>query len=77
MDSVRTPDERFVDLPDHPFAANYVTVGAGLHMHYVDAGPAAGRPVLLRRGQLVTRPPGAGTPCCRRRRPVRPASPTS
>ena len=26
MKSLRTPDERFADLPDHPFAPNYVEI---------------------------------------------------
>ncbi len=51
MDSVRTPDERFADLPDWPFEAHYATVGPDLRMHYVDAGPGGGRPVLLLHGQ--------------------------
>jgi haloalkane dehalogenase len=48
MEILRTPDERFHDLPGYPFAPHYVEVG-GLRMHYVDEG--AGRPVLLLHGE--------------------------
>ena len=48
MDIVRTPDERFRDLPGYPFAPHYVDVG-GLRMHYVDEGQ--GEPILLLHGE--------------------------
>lgn len=35
MPILRTPDERFVNLPGYAFAPHYVDVG-GLRMHYVD-----------------------------------------
>ena len=42
MEFLRTPEERFDNLPDYPFAANYVDIEAGdgetLRMHYVDEG---------------------------------------
>lgn len=42
MDILRTPDSRFDNLKDYPFAANYLEVEAGegtkLRMHYVDEG---------------------------------------
>lgn len=38
MAVLRTPDERFVDLPGYPFEPRYVEV-RGLRMHYVDEGP--------------------------------------
>jgi haloalkane dehalogenase len=44
----RTPDARFEDLPDFPYAPNYVTVGDGLRMHYVDEGN--GTPLLCLHG---------------------------
>jgi hypothetical protein len=47
---VRTPDECFKDLPDFPYAPNYVKVD-GLRMHYVDEGPRDGQVVLLLHGQ--------------------------
>ncbi len=56
MDGVlRTPDERFADLPGYPFGPHYVTVTARgvppVRMHYVDVGPADGQVVLLLHGQ--------------------------
>ena len=58
MSILRTPDERFTDLPGYPFEPRYVAVGAQgvdgtepLRMHYVDAGPARAAPVLLVHGQ--------------------------
>ncbi|GCE21713.1 haloalkane dehalogenase [Dictyobacter kobayashii] len=47
---VRTPEERFADLPDYSFAPHYAMV-EGLRMHYVDEGPANGEVVLLLHGQ--------------------------
>jgi len=47
---LRTPEERFTDLPDSPFAANYVDID-GLRMHYVDEGPRDGPVVLLLHGE--------------------------
>jgi haloalkane dehalogenase len=35
---LRTPDERFAELPDYPFEPHYVTLSQGLRMHYVDEG---------------------------------------
>ncbi len=37
MTIVRTPDERFANLPGFPFAPHYVEVD-GMRMHYVDEG---------------------------------------
>ena len=50
MDALRTPDERFANLPDYPFAPNYTTVD-GLRMHYVDEGEADAPIVLLLHGE--------------------------
>lgn len=50
MDYVRTPDERFANLPGYDFAPHYCDVG-GLRMHYVDEGPRDGEPVLLLHGE--------------------------
>ena len=41
-DSLRTPDARFADLPDYPWAPNYLhdlPALDGLRLHYVDEGP--------------------------------------
>jgi hypothetical protein len=41
MPIIRTPDERFANLPDFPFAPRYVDLGAalaGARMHYLDEG---------------------------------------
>lgn len=50
METLRTPDERFVDLPDYPFAPHYAEI-AGLRIHYVDEGPPDAAPVLLLHGE--------------------------
>jgi len=50
VDFLRTPDERFADLPDFPFAPHYVDVD-GLRMHYLDEGPPDGEVVLLLHGE--------------------------
>lgn len=49
---VRTPEERFADLPDFPYEPHYVDVD-GLRMAYVDEGPRDGAkpPVLLLHGE--------------------------
>ncbi len=51
VEFVRTPEERFADLPGFPFTARYVTLADGLRMHYVDEGPADAEAVLLLHGQ--------------------------
>lgn len=42
MDFVQTPEDRFHDLKDYPFAPNYASIdasdGTRLRMHYVDEG---------------------------------------
>lgn len=49
MNALRTPDERFANLPGYPFEPHYVDVGEGLRMHYVDEG--SGVPVLMLHGE--------------------------
>jgi haloalkane dehalogenase len=51
MKALRTPDERFENLPDYPFAPHYVEVGDGLRLHYVDEGPRDGRVVIMMHGE--------------------------
>ena len=50
MDVLRTPDERFDNLPGYSFEPHYVDVD-GLRMHYVDEGPRDAAPVLLLHGE--------------------------
>jgi haloalkane dehalogenase len=56
MKALRTPEERFENLPDYPFESNYVVVpdgeGGNLRVHYVDEGPTgAAETVLLMHGE--------------------------
>lgn len=50
MEILRTPDERFTDLPDYPFTPHYVEVD-GVRVHYVDEGPQDAQPVLMLHGE--------------------------
>jgi haloalkane dehalogenase len=51
---LRTPDERFENLPDFPWAPHYMTVrdedGTDVRIHYVDEGPRDAPPILLMHG---------------------------
>ena len=49
MDVLRTPDERFTDVPGFPFAPQYAETSDGLRMAYVDEG--SGPVVLLLHGE--------------------------
>jgi haloalkane dehalogenase len=56
MERLRTPDERFSNLPDFAFEPKYVDVadptgGETLRMAYLDEGPANGDVVLLLHGE--------------------------
>ncbi|MEO6699800.1 MAG: haloalkane dehalogenase [Paraperlucidibaca sp.] len=52
MATLRTPESRFANLPDYPFAANYCELApSGLRMHYVDEGPRDANPVLMLHGE--------------------------
>ena len=48
--ALRTPDSRFEDLPDYPFAPHYLEVD-GLRMHTVDEGPRDAPPILMLHGE--------------------------
>jgi haloalkane dehalogenase len=50
MDVLRTPDDRFNDLPGFPFAPHYADI-AGMRMHYVDEGPRDAEVVLMLHGE--------------------------
>jgi haloalkane dehalogenase len=45
IEALRTPDDRFENLPGYDFAPHYVDHANGLRMHYLDEG--AGDPVFL------------------------------
>ncbi len=55
MKTLRTPDDRFVDLPDFAFAPHYAEIsdldGGTLRVHYLDEGPAGAAPILLMHGE--------------------------
>jgi len=48
VETYRTPDERFANLPGYPFAPHY-TEHDGMRMHYLDEGE--GEPILLLHGE--------------------------
>jgi haloalkane dehalogenase len=54
MRLLRTPDDRFEDLPDFPYAPRYTTVrdedGTEIRIHHVDEGPPGAEPILLMHG---------------------------
>ncbi len=52
VEYVRTPEERFENLPGYDYRPNYVHVD-GLRMHYLDEGPRDGQIILLLHGQPV------------------------
>lgn len=55
MDTVRTPDDRFTDLPGYPFEPHYAEIPDGdsgtLRVHYLDEGRSNGPVVLLMHGE--------------------------
>jgi len=50
MDLLRTPDERFENLPDFPYKPHYIEID-GIRIHYVDEGPKDAEVVLLMHGE--------------------------
>jgi haloalkane dehalogenase len=50
MEFLRTPDERFQNLPGYHFDPRYLEID-GLRMHYVDEGSFTGETVLLLHGE--------------------------
>lgn len=50
MKILRTPEERFLNLPGYDFEARYIEIG-DLRMHYIDEGPKDADPVLLLHGE--------------------------
>ncbi len=55
MELLRTPEDRFDNLADYPFAPHYLTVtdadGTDLRIHYLDEGPRDAPPILLMHGE--------------------------
>ena len=51
MDALRTPPERFAGISGFDYEPSYVTVGEGLRMAYVAAGPVDGPVVVLSHGE--------------------------
>ena len=55
MKTLRTPDQRFENLPGYPFAPNYSEVsdgeGGALRIHYLDEGPRDAELILCLHGQ--------------------------
>jgi haloalkane dehalogenase len=50
MKVLRTPADRFADLPDFGYEPHYAEVG-DLRLAYTEAGPADGEPILLLHGE--------------------------
>lgn len=55
MTILRTPEDRFAELSDYPFAPHYVTIADPTHgplrMHYVDEGPRDAPVVFMLHGE--------------------------
>ena len=50
MDLLRTPDERFEDLPNFSYEPHYLEID-GIRIHYVDEGPKDSEVILLMHGE--------------------------
>jgi haloalkane dehalogenase len=55
LEYLRTPDERFENLPGYNFAPHYLEVpdgeGGSLRIHYIDEGPRDALPILMLHGE--------------------------
>lgn len=51
MQTVRTPEDRFADLPGFPWQPTYVEVAGGLRVAVIDEGPRDAQTVLLMHGE--------------------------
>ena len=51
MKLLRTPDDRFRDLPDYPFNPHYLNLDDDIRLHFVDEGETNGAPVLMLHGE--------------------------
>ncbi len=55
MQTLRTPDDRFLNLPGYNFEPHYAEIndqdGGTLRVHYLDEGPAGAAPILLMHGE--------------------------
>ena len=51
MEALRTPEARFDNLPDYPFAPKFLTLSDELRVHYVDEGPRDSPTVLMLHGE--------------------------
>jgi len=51
IEALRTPDDRFADLPGYPWQPHYLEQANGLRMHYLDEGRHSGRTFLCLHGQ--------------------------
>ncbi|MDM7860504.1 haloalkane dehalogenase [Alteromonas sp. ASW11-36] len=55
MQALRTPDERFSNLPGYDFTPHYIEVddfeGGQLRMHFIDEGPRDGEVIWMQHGE--------------------------
>ncbi len=56
MEILRTPDDRFGNLPDYPYKPNYLTINdrsddTAIRIHYIDEGDPASQTVLMLHGE--------------------------
>lgn len=51
MTALRTPDDRFTDLPGYDFAPHYTELSDGLRVHHIDEGGDGGATIVLLHGE--------------------------